>query len=133
MGMKFQCQTCGGSGQAYRITDENDYYEPCPECKEGWQMLGVQEECTRCGKTGRLWNGAVSYSCGCNQNRMRYRPLTDEEVEEVIKENVESPYGLHMLKRKRLQAIEMIIDALKDGTPITHKGSPVKLMPWEAV
>jgi hypothetical protein len=47
MGMKFKCQTCGGSGIAAYEMGGHECHEPCPECNEGWQMLGVEDNMGR--------------------------------------------------------------------------------------
>ena len=121
-----KCQDCGGSGKR----DEKPNFitgsiKPiCPTCLGNKEMvLAVKELCPTFIKRGENYYGGCN-GCDsiikCDDNRMIYRPLTVQEVEELCAE--------------RETSIEQLILEIAEANkregellPVTYKGSPVTL------
>ena len=136
---KLKCQECSGKGHiscnnCVTVPDGCDKECPdCPSCNEGWVMLVVQcEKFTMC-----LSDSHDSVYCGYQQScglgcLEDCRPLTSEEVEELIKENITTPHPstLWSTPVALKVSMDMIMEAIQEGTPIILKGQPVSLAPW---
>lgn len=121
---KFTCNNCCGSGDN-ALHDRNPadiINNVCPSCEgSGYLMLAVEEWCKFCNQ-GTHDRGEWFDTCPvCNGNYKRYRPLSEQELEELI--DSVRPRGT-----TQYDPVELILDNAKRGTQ-TFNGKPVKLVP----
>jgi hypothetical protein len=125
---RFPCPTCSGSGE------ENGYspivHVHCPSCNEGYVSVGVKcNQCVDGGIIEKRHGILADYKCNTCKGK-GYRPLTDDELEEIA---VKLASVADLVYLPKQQNLERVINHLAIGASFTFKGQPVKLIPYKGV
>jgi hypothetical protein len=124
------CRDCKGSGEI-TVSDYHPDFGPyeidCPTCKGNKMALWVKCGC----KSGRRGRDCHDYHIGKN----RYRPLSSEEVDEVVLsfEIAEGHMAGITVKDKGINQVLEGYSIMSDNplTTLTYKGQQVTLRPLE--